>query len=78
MIYVGLFFAGVGAGMLYGISITIIGQSDAPDKHFGIALAAQLVLGSGLLFAGPAIIGPQFGFAGILIACALFLWPYSP
>ncbi|MEL0204007.1 MAG: hypothetical protein VW869_06425, partial [Halieaceae bacterium] len=25
LIYVGLFFAGVGAGMLYGISITIIG-----------------------------------------------------
>ena len=73
LIYVGLFFAGVGAGMLYGISITIIGQSDAPDKHFGIALAAQLVLGSGLLFAGPAIIGPQFGFAGILIACAIFV-----
>ena len=72
-IYGGLFFAGVGAGMLYGISITIIGQSDAPDKHFGIALAAQLVLGSGLLFAGPAIIGPQFGFAGILIACAIFV-----
>ena len=72
-IYGWLFFAGVGAGMLYGISITIIGQSDAPDKHFGIALAAQLVLGSGLLFAGPAIIGPQFGFAGILIACAIFV-----
>ena len=32
LIYVGLFFAGVGAGMLYGISITIIGQSDAPDN----------------------------------------------
>jgi predicted MFS family arabinose efflux permease len=73
LIYGGLFFAGVGAGMLYGISITIIGQSDAPDKHFGIALAAQLVLGSGLLFAGPAIIGPLFGFAGILIACAFFV-----
>ncbi len=73
LIYVGLFFAGVGAGMLYGISITIIGQSDAPDKHFGIALAAQLVLGSALLFAGPAIIGPQFGFAGILIACAFYV-----
>jgi predicted MFS family arabinose efflux permease len=73
LIYGGLFFAGVGAGMLYGISITIIGQSDAPDKHFGIALALQLVLGSGLLFAGPAIIGPLFGFAGILIACAFFV-----
>lgn len=72
-IYASLFFAGVGAGMLYGISITIIGQSEAPDKHFGIALAAQLVLGSALLFAGPAVIGPQFGFAGILIATAAFV-----
>lgn len=73
LIYAGLFFAGAGAGMLYGISITIIGQSATPDKHFGIALAAQLVLGSTLLFAGPAIISPQFGFAGVLIACAIYV-----
>lgn len=73
LIYSGFFFAGVGAGMLYGISITIIGQSESPDKYFGVALAAQLVLGSGLLFAGPAVIGPKFGFAGLLIACAIFV-----
>lgn len=64
--------AGSGAGMLYGISITIVGQSDDPDRYFGIALASQLLFGSVLLFAGPAWIGPNWGYAGILTATAAF------
>ena len=68
-----MFTSGTGAGMLYGISITAIGQSDHPDRYFGFALAAQLLLGSGLLFAGPAWIGPTWGYDGILIASALFV-----
>lgn len=66
-------FAGAGAGLLYGISITIISQSNDPDRNFGIVLAAQLVLGSGLLFAGPAYIGPNWGYPGILVAAAGFV-----
>jgi len=64
---------GAGAGMLYGISITIVSQSHDPDRYFGFALAAQLLLGSTLLFAGPAYIGPNWGYSGILAATALFV-----
>lgn len=64
---------GAGAGMLYGISITILSQSDDPDRYFGIALASQLLLGSALLFAGPAYIGPNWGYSGILAATAVFV-----
>ena len=64
---------GAGAGMLYGISITIISQSDDPDRYFGFALASQLFLGSALLFAGPAYIGPNWGYSGILAATAVFV-----
>ncbi len=64
---------GAGAGMLYGISITIISQSDDADRYFGIALASQLLLGSALLFAGPAYIGPNWGYSGILAATAVFV-----
>ena len=64
---------GAGAGMLYGISITIISQSDDPDRYFGFALASQLLLGSALLFAGPAYIGPNWGYSGILAATAVFV-----
>lgn len=67
-----MFIAGTGAGMLYGISITIVGQSDDPDRYFGFALASQLLLGSVLLFAGPAWIGPSWGYTGILVATAAF------
>jgi predicted MFS family arabinose efflux permease len=68
-----MIIAGSGAGMLYGISITIVGQSDDPDRYFGIALASQLLFGSVLLFAGPAWIGPNWGYAGILTATAVFV-----
>jgi predicted MFS family arabinose efflux permease len=68
-----MFIAGTGAGMLYGMSITIVGQSDDPDRYFGFALASQLLLGSVLLFAGPAWIGPNWGYTGILIATAAFV-----
>lgn len=68
-----MLIAGTGAGMLYGISITIVGQSDDPDRYFGFALASQLLLGSVLLFAGPAWIGPNWGYSGILTAAALFV-----
>ena len=64
---------GAGAGMLYGISITIVSQSDDPDRYFGFALASQLLLGSALLFAGPAYIGPNWGYSGILTATAAFV-----
>jgi len=67
-----MFIAGTGAGMLYGISITIVGQSDDPDRYFGFALASQLLFGSVLLFAGPAWIGPNWGYTGILTATAAF------
>lgn len=68
-----MFIAGTGAGMLYGISITIVGQSDDPDRYFGFALASQLLIGSVMLFAGPAWIGPNWGYTGILTATAVFV-----
>lgn len=69
---IAMVIAGAGAGMLYGISITIVGQSDDPDRYFGFALASQLLFGSVLLFAGPAWIGPNWGYTGILTATAVF------
>lgn len=68
-----LLIGGAGAGLLYGISITIISQSSDPGRYFGFALAAQLVLGSPLLFAGPAYISPQWGYSGVLLATATFV-----
>ncbi len=68
-----LLVGGAGAGMLYGISITIISQSDDPNRYFGIALASQLLFGSVLLFAGPAYIGPHWGYSGMLVATAVFV-----
>ena len=57
--------SGSGAGMLYGLSIAAIAESDDPDRYFGVALAAQLAFGSVLLFLGPSLLGPRWGFAAV-------------
>lgn len=68
-----LFVSGSGAGLLYGISIGIIGRSDEADRYFGIALGAQLLFGSLLLFTAPALLAPRWGYDGILIGTAAYV-----
>ena len=68
-----MFAAGTGAGLLYGISIGIIGRSQEADRYFGVALSAQLLFGSVLLFVAPAILGPVWGYNGILIGTAIYV-----
>jgi predicted MFS family arabinose efflux permease len=65
--------AGAGAGMLYGLFVAIIAESDEPERNFGFALASQLALGSVMLFLGPAVLGPRWGLAGILLGTAVFV-----
>jgi predicted MFS family arabinose efflux permease len=69
----GMFLSGIGAGMLYGLSIAAIAESDDPDRYYGFALAAQLAFGSSLLFLGPSILGPKWGFSGILAGTVVFV-----
>lgn len=68
-----LFVAGAGAGLLYGISIGIIGRSPEADRYFGVALSAQLLFGSVLLFVAPAVIAPKWGYDGLLIGTAIYV-----
>jgi len=68
-----LFVSGTGAGLLYGISIGIIGRSEEADRYFGIALGAQLLFGSLLLFSAPALLAPRWGYDGILVGTAAYV-----
>jgi len=68
-----LFVSGTGAGLLYGISVGIIGRSPKADRYFGIALSAQLLFGSVLLFVAPAVLAPKWGYDGILIGTAAYV-----
>lgn len=68
-----MFISGAGAGMLYGLFVTLVAESKSPDRNFGYALAVQLALGSVILFFGPAVLAPRWGFGGILIGTAIFV-----
>jgi predicted MFS family arabinose efflux permease len=65
--------SGAGAGMLFGLSMATIAESDDPDRYYGVALASQLAFGSILLFLGPSIIGPKWGLSGLFFGTAVFV-----
>ncbi len=68
-----MLISGAGAGILYGLSVAIIAETDEPDKNYGIALASQLILGSILLFLGPSFLVPKWGLAGLFVGTAIFV-----
>ena len=63
---------GLAVGGLYGISMTLIGDSNNPDRGFGGAQLAQSFVGLPLIVAIPAIIEPTFGFGGVMITMAAY------
>jgi MFS family permease len=66
---------GLGMGMLYALVMAILGDSDNPDKAFGLKLGLETVPGAICLFVLPALVYPSFGFEGVVLclACLLFL-----
>jgi predicted MFS family arabinose efflux permease len=73
IILIMMLISGAGAGILYGLSIAVIAETDQPDKNYGIALASQLIFGSILLFLGPSLIIPTWGLSGLFIGTAIFV-----
>src|SRR6185437_4909136 len=53
--------AGFFAASLYSLSLTILSDGEKPDRNFGIAIAAQVILQMSGLLLGPALLH----FAGI-------------
>ena len=60
-----LFIAGCAAGALFGLGVTIISDSDKPDRNFGFVLAAQQFLAAILLFTLPDLVIVPWGFQGL-------------
>lgn len=64
---------GLGKGALYSIGMAIMGDSDNPDKAFGIKLGLENIPSAILLFLIPAVILPASGFKGAFYALAAVL-----
>jgi len=64
------FVVGLGMGALYALVMAVLGDSDTPDKAFGLKLGLETLPGAILLFLLPVVIVPSFGFQGVVVCMA--------
>lgn len=57
--------AGAGAGILFGLAVTIIGDLAHKDRHFGLMLVGQQVFAALILFILPDYVVARWGFPGL-------------
>jgi len=65
---------GVGMGVLYALVMTILGDSQFPDRAFGLKLGLETIPGAIGLFVLPTFILPKFGFSGVALSLAGLLF----
>jgi predicted MFS family arabinose efflux permease len=79
LILTAFFIAGCGGGILFGICICILGETDDPDRYFGVKLTAEQFLAAILLFSLPRFVTSAWGFSGlgISLACVFIVLGFS-
>lgn len=61
---------GAASGLVYGICMTLIGDSSHPSRGFGGAQLAQAAVAIPLVAIIPALVIPQFGSSGLMLTLA--------
>jgi len=61
---------GIGVGGLYALGMVVMGDSEDPDRAFGIKLGLEAIPSILLLFALPVLVIPVYGFTGMAYAMA--------
>lgn len=61
---------GLGIGGLYALGMAVMGDSENPDRAFGIKLGLEAFPSTFLLFTLPVLVIPVYGFAGMAYAMA--------
>jgi MFS family permease len=64
---------GCASGVLYSIGTTIIGDTNAPNRWYGVKVATESAAGTLLLFAVPATLTAWFGPAGVVYGMVAFI-----
>jgi len=65
--------SGIGAGILFGLAVCVLSDTNDPDRYFGIKLLAEQVVGAALLFLLPMYVTAQWGFPGLMLTVAAVL-----
>ncbi len=61
---------GIGFGGLYALGMVVMGDSENPDRAFGVKLGLETLPATILLFALPVLVIPTYGFMGMAYAMA--------
>lgn len=64
---------GLAMGGLYALVMAVLGDSDNPDRAFGLKLGLETLPGAVLLFMLPALVVPVAGFSGAVYVMAATL-----
>ena len=61
---------GIGLGGLYALGMAVMGDSENPDRAFGVKLGLEALPATIMLFALPVLVIPVYGFTGMAYAMA--------
>lgn len=70
VILVGMFASGCGGGILFGLALCVIAETEDPDRYFGVKIVAEQILGAALLFSLPLLITNGGGFRTLTLVTA--------
>jgi predicted MFS family arabinose efflux permease len=70
-ILLAFFIAGCGGGILFGLCLCIIAETDNPDRYFGVKLCAEQLLAVALLFILPLYVTNTWGFTGMAVCLSV-------
>jgi len=62
---------GLGSGAVYALIMAVLGDSDDPDRAYGLKLGLETLPGAALLFILPALVAPKYGFPGVVVCMAI-------
>jgi MFS family permease len=61
---------GIGTGGLYALGMAVMGDSENPDRAFGLKLGTEALPATLALFVLPVLVIPEYGFTGMAYAMA--------
>jgi predicted MFS family arabinose efflux permease len=70
--------AGSAFSVLYGIGMSVIGDTHQPARWYGLKMACEAGLGVALLLILPGAVIQRWGFSGLVVAMAVVLIMLSP
>ncbi|MEH6579517.1 MAG: MFS transporter [Amphritea sp.] len=69
-VMIGIMLSGLGAAILYSLSVTLVSDMEEKDRRFAIKLIPEQVIPAGMMFLLPVLVIGDFGLQGMLIVLA--------